>query len=1150
MADINETLRAYLDTGIDPTLADTNAQYARDYTASSRMNALPEQMNRMYASSGAGYDPSMVINSMKMDSLMRSVDQTNQIMRQMMMTIEQSGRQNESTINSLSRMQMLTQQQITQQQISMQQAQWKQASMFQSAPSLAYQVSPEMAIFRNQLQSANMVAARGQQSSFMHDLMLSLPATRPYAETAFFEDPFMSSLGASRRMAQRWETIGRTAGEVGSSLAGSAAGYGLTKAGTAMAMRMAIGTAIPGVGTAAAMVDQALDMAGLPSVSGAVADTASKAWNVTGGRPYVTLDMARDIQRATPYVTGRMANISGQGLNLTSSTKIVNSMRQMSAKDTYLGTEDYMGIFMEASKAGMFNMAGNDEQFIRGMRDVSKNLRMFMRISGDPDYKNAIKAMGDMFRMGVPLEKLGNAALNTFNFARMAGLSGDTAAVFGKQGALMYQQAGADMATGYQAGIMNRALTRMSMQNQSMSPAYAAAYGGEEGVAQMMTEMSAGFVGGPFSQVMVAGLMKKGADGKLVVDQKAIRKMASMQMGMNELMDRSNLLMQDKEAKTDYILNAKEYALQATAAGGPALGLTGSVMILKDIMQRSNVSYAEAAAMYFGRDRGALFVKNVNAGNMKNMVEAENRNMGQEQFRDLKILEEEMSLINRVGRFGKQAWQGSVGAWADERAAREAQRLENRERLNMGMLPINLGDRTAKQQAQLDRFAGITGPNADTEMLRRTQKVYETVNAGVLVPTVRNDIARNNELAEKFDVTNLIDDSLLYSNITSQMNDPQADYSRAVSTVKAKLESQPGYNRLSQEDRNRLLNMAMSEFGQKVKDSGDVNYIRNFDAGKVENLKVRRANLERYTKEAGDQILTGDDKFSRPRERMARRAFYEMTMGGKAQLTTAVGNVADIAKRVTGKDISQQDAVSLLEISAALKNPDLPEDRRKELEFEQTRLRNKLTGASMSLEGILSGGPQDAMTRQQIVKSEEQWGSLMMEISRGTPEELKKGIVNLYQAQGRSRPGDTKTTTLSELFSKNKDVLYNVESTQRYLEQQGFQKAGGTDFTTLESTLRSLGAVGREVGEAPGATSVAEAQLITLTAEQNEILKAIKGNTEGGGISLRWGGKTTTTTTQETPTTTGSNSALDYVAQGNATNNGRWLPGRVSGASS
>lgn len=267
----------------------------------------------------------------------------------------------------------------------------------------------------------------------------------------------------------------------------------------------------------------------------------SVAGNMVGGflgktvaAPAVA-DMARGRmlqQMTSPYLMSgaSLDPFSGQGLSREAGVQMARGVRHLGRDYDYgrtgFNTQDTMRITQLSAEQGLMQGLQNPDEMLRKVKDISKTVKVLMRITGDPDVRDAIASLGQMHALGFEgLARQAGAVANRSMFARMAGVSqsamGD---MYGTPGAMMAQQVGLSGATGYSAGMAGGAIGNLAASSGALSDLQLARAGGRQGVGQMNTMAQ---IAAMQQDVYLAAALKKGKGG-LEVDIDAYRKAQTM----------------------------------------------------------------------------------------------------------------------------------------------------------------------------------------------------------------------------------------------------------------------------------------------------------------------------------------------------------------------------------------------------------------------------------------------------------------------------------------------------------------------------------------------------------------------------------------------------------------------------------------------
>lgn len=246
-------------------------------------------------------------------------------------------------------------------------------------------------------------------------------------------------------------------------------------------------------------------------------------------------DMARgrQIQSMTaPFmVSGSFLNTAtGQGMNPYAARQVATGIRQLQRdydfERTGFNTQDTLGIMQMAAGQDLLKNAGSPDALVQKVKDISKTVKVLMRITGDPDVRSAIAALGEMRELGFQgLGAQAGAVANRAMFARMSGVSQAQAGAFGMMGAGIAGQLGLGGATGYMAGLSGGALANMAASSGALNDLQLARAGGRAGLTQIN---ATGQLAAMQDDRYLLAAMGRDAKGRMTVDMDAFRRAQSM----------------------------------------------------------------------------------------------------------------------------------------------------------------------------------------------------------------------------------------------------------------------------------------------------------------------------------------------------------------------------------------------------------------------------------------------------------------------------------------------------------------------------------------------------------------------------------------------------------------------------------------------
>lgn len=252
----------------------------------------------------------------------------------------------------------------------------------------------------------------------------------------------------------------------------------------------------------------------------------------------VTQDYARgrQIQQMTaPFmVSGPNMNMAtGAGLDARAGREVASGIRHL-ARDhdferTGFNSQDAMRIMQTSASAGLLTGATSPDQLVQKVKDISKTVKVLMKITGDPDVRDAIHSLGQMRDMGFQgLASQAGAVANRMAFARMAGQSPAQMMQAMQMGGDMAGQYGLVGATGAMAGGFGAGAANVAASSGALNDMQLARAGGRSGLGQTLAQGSLSAMNN--DQYMLAA-MGRDSKGRMTVDMNAFRRAQTMSFG-------------------------------------------------------------------------------------------------------------------------------------------------------------------------------------------------------------------------------------------------------------------------------------------------------------------------------------------------------------------------------------------------------------------------------------------------------------------------------------------------------------------------------------------------------------------------------------------------------------------------------------------
>jgi hypothetical protein len=162
-------------------------------------------------------------------------------------------------------------------------------------------------------------------------------------------------------------------------------------------------------------------------------------------------------------------------------------------------------------------------------------VKVLMRITGDPDVRDAIASLGQMRSLGFQgLASQAGAVANRASFARMAGVSQSTMNAMGMAGVDLAGQFGLGGSTGYSAGMAGAGLANLAASSGALNDLQLARAGGRQGLGQIS---AMGQLASMQDERYLLASMGRDAKGRMTVDMNAYR--AAQNMSFDEVTKRS-----------------------------------------------------------------------------------------------------------------------------------------------------------------------------------------------------------------------------------------------------------------------------------------------------------------------------------------------------------------------------------------------------------------------------------------------------------------------------------------------------------------------------------------------------------------------------------------------------------------------------------
>ena len=235
-------------------------------------------------------------------------------------------------------------------------------------------------------------------------------------------------------------------------------------------------------------------------------------------------------------VSGPDLDITGRGFSMEASRAMMQDFTEMAkASGGQFTRQDLVELLQASGEQGLLDFVQNKDQVVDSVKKVSSLVGTMAQITGDPDFKNNIRMMGQLQRFGVEMGQQEHVMRQMSMYARGAGMDVQT----------LMEQGGAAVAAGQAAGIVpglalqqggfGAMLGRQAVAGGAMDPMQLAILGGQQGVNQRVAEMQMGFLGGQGMQSLLPYLVEQGKGGELEINQARLARLRSGEVSYEEM---------------------------------------------------------------------------------------------------------------------------------------------------------------------------------------------------------------------------------------------------------------------------------------------------------------------------------------------------------------------------------------------------------------------------------------------------------------------------------------------------------------------------------------------------------------------------------------------------------------------------------------
>lgn len=449
---------------------------------------------------------------------------------------------------------------------------------FSGLPPPAYMTGPGMGMFRPATVPVPppVFAHPGVTSQFADSYEMSLIAQRQALTPMLDPSTAISGFGRSQvnRFGAQW---GGVLGGVGGAMLGGVSGAGWGSA---------IGDMFGGA------------LGRLPVVGDALSWAAGS----------MNRDAAMQLSAGLRTQYGTMGNISmgqgdmglgGRGMSAQAGVALAGRFKNLAEQSKgAFNTNDLINVTSTAAEAGLLTNTTNVDAIFEQVNKIMGLVGQVARLTGDPNFRNNIRAMGEMVRNGYTMQDIPSVMAGMNMYSRMAGMTRGEAGVYGQQGAAMFSGAGLTTGLGQQFGI--HAAGMANIAQGAFSPAMLNMLGGREGLTQRITASSAAFLTGAGNLLLPYLAQMK--EGKIGIDQERLTQLMSGEISLTNVIGQGTANLSDPRMAQQLIIHQQELQDQMGKMAGP-MGVQGLQLGIIQNLVNQGIDPETAAVQAAGGDK-------------------------------------------------------------------------------------------------------------------------------------------------------------------------------------------------------------------------------------------------------------------------------------------------------------------------------------------------------------------------------------------------------------------------------------------------------------------------------------------------------------------------------------------------------------------
>ncbi len=266
---------------------------------------------------------------------------------------------------------------------------------------------------------------------------------------------------------------------------------------------------------------------------------------------------------------------------------------------------DLMNIMQASGEQGLLDLAQNRQEITDTVKKISGVIGTMAQITGDPDFKNNIRMMGQLRRMGADIADMEQIAKDAAMYGRAAGMNAPEAlAAGGAMGQQAFAQQGLVGALGIQSGVFGLGTARQAIAGGGITNLQRAALGGEQGMAQRMAQMNASFIGN--IDAMMPYLARRGEGGQLEIDRERLGRFRRGEMSLDEIIQQGAANANDPKMLQDLINGMADLKNELAKDLGPQGTFVAMVEQIRRVQKQTpGLTFESAAQVVTGNQQMA-----------------------------------------------------------------------------------------------------------------------------------------------------------------------------------------------------------------------------------------------------------------------------------------------------------------------------------------------------------------------------------------------------------------------------------------------------------------------------------------------------------------------------------------------------------------